>query len=314
MTCPPSSRRTTCGGWWGSQLTDEVVTALGAGVRRRGAGGAGSDVVIGHDMRDSWPGLAAAFARAQRRRRRRRRHRAGLHDQLLASGRRELPGRDVHREPQPDPLQRHQALPRGRRGSGQRTERHPGARRDYLADGDAVAGDARIGRRGTCSPSTPRTCASWSTCPASGPLKVVVDAGNGMGGFTVPAVLASRAAGAAARDRPALLRARRHLPEPRGQPARAGEPGRPAGRWSTTAPTSGSPSTGTPTVLRRRRARRPRHPVGHHRAGRAAGDRAGRAAGQDDELVIHNLITSRVVAERSRRPARSPSAAASATR
>ena len=35
---------------------------------------------------------------------------------------------------------------------------------------------------------------------------------------------------AAAIDRPALLRARRHLPQPRGQPARPGEPARPAGR------------------------------------------------------------------------------------
>ena len=39
-----------------------------------------------------------------------------------------------------------------------------------------------------------------------------------------------RPAGAAARDRAALLRARRHLPEPRGEPARAGEPRRPAAR------------------------------------------------------------------------------------
>ncbi len=51
------------------------------------------------------------------------------------------------------------------------------------------------------------------------PLKVVVDAGNGMGGYTVPAVLARTCR---CRRRAAVLRARRHLPQPRGQPARPG--------------------------------------------------------------------------------------------
>ena len=40
-----------------------------------------------------------------------------------------------------------------------------------------------------CSPTTPRTCAAWSTVSDIRTLKVVVDAGNGMGGYTVPAVL-----------------------------------------------------------------------------------------------------------------------------
>ena len=79
---------------------------------------------------------------------------------------------------------------------------------------------------GTCSPPTPRTCATWSTSASIRPLKVVVDAGNGMGGHTVPTVFARPAA----RPRPDVLRARRHLPEPRGQPARPEEPGRPAGQ------------------------------------------------------------------------------------
>ena len=56
-------------------------------------------------------------------------------------------------------------------------------------------------------------------------LKVVVDAGNGMGGLTAPAVLGRIDVEVDA----ALLRARRHLPQPRGQPDRAGQPGRPAG-------------------------------------------------------------------------------------
>ena len=58
-----------------------------------------------------------------------------------------------------------------------------------------------------------------------------------------------RPVAAAAGDRAALLRAGRHLPQPRGQPARPGEPGRPAARGaSSTAPTSGWPSTATPTA------------------------------------------------------------------
>ncbi len=52
------------------------------------------------------------------------------------------------------------------------------------------------------------------------PLTVVVDAGNGMGGHTVPAVFG----GLAAHGGSAVLRAGRHVPQPRGQPDRAGEP------------------------------------------------------------------------------------------
>ena len=57
------------------------------------------------------------------------------------------------------------------------------------------------------------------------PLKVVVDAGNGMGGHTVPTVFD----GLPARPRPDVLRARRHLPQPRGQPPRPEEHRRPPG-------------------------------------------------------------------------------------
>ena len=57
------------------------------------------------------------------------------------------------------------------------------------------------------------------------PLRVAVDAGNGMAGHTAP--------GGPRRDRldhvvAAVLRARRHVPQPRGQPAGPGQPGGPA--------------------------------------------------------------------------------------
>ena len=45
----------------GSQLTAAVVEALGAAFVDE-IDGAGKDVVVGHDMRDSSPGFAAAFA------------------------------------------------------------------------------------------------------------------------------------------------------------------------------------------------------------------------------------------------------------
>ena len=76
------------------------------------------------------------------------------------------------------------------------------------------------------------------------PLTVAVDAGNGMAGHTVP----EGVRGAAAQARAALLRARRHVPEPRGEPDRPEEPGRPAaGRRQLRPRTSGWPSTATPT-------------------------------------------------------------------
>ena len=46
----------------GEQLTEEMVEALAAGFIDE-INGAGSEVVVGHDMRDSSPGFAAAFAR-----------------------------------------------------------------------------------------------------------------------------------------------------------------------------------------------------------------------------------------------------------
>ena len=200
-------------------------------------------------MRPSSPGLVAAFAEGataqgvdvvdDRPR---------LDRPALLRQRQPRPARrDVHRQPQPRAVQRHQAVPRRRRARSARTpawprsatspssgaRRPPTAARATVTQQDLLAGVRRA------------TCAAWSTCRGIRPLKVVVDAGNGMAGHTVP----DRPRRPAARRRPAVLRARRHLPQPRGQPARPGEPGRPAGRGSArTAPTSGWPSTATPTA------------------------------------------------------------------
>ena len=92
------------------------------------------------------------------------------------------PGRDVHREPQPRAVQRHQAVPRRRR---RRSAWSPGWPRSATW---SLAGACAATRRGrapsasaTCSTSTPPTCSSLA--PVAGRrLKVVVDAGNGMAG------------------------------------------------------------------------------------------------------------------------------------
>ena len=119
----------------------------------------------------------------------------------------------------------------------------------------------------------------------SRPLKVVVDAGNGMGGHTVPAVLGtaagvSTALPAAAGRRTAVLRAGRHVPQPRGQPAGAGEPARPAagGRRARRRHRARLRRRRRP-VLRGRRARRAGQPQRHHGAGRDPRDRQGAGRG-----------------------------------
>ena len=118
-----------------------------------------------------------------------------------------------------------------------------------------------------------------STSPASGRCTVVVDAGNGMGGHTVPTVLD----GPAARRRPAVLRARRHLPQPRGQPARPGEPAstcRRAVRERGRRHRPGLRRRRRP-LLRRSTSAASRLAVGGHRAGRRP--RAGQAPGRDGD-------------------------------
>ena len=183
-------------------------------------------VVVGHDMRDSSPELAAAFAEGVTGQ--------GLDvvdiglastDMLyFASGTLDVARRDVHRQPQPREVQRDQAVPGGRDADrpGHRPRHDPRGRR--AGRPGAAAGGRHASASATCSPTTPAYLRGLVDLSASRPLRVVVDAGNGMGRL-------HRARGArrpAAGRRADVLRARRHVPQPRGQPARPGEPGRPA--------------------------------------------------------------------------------------
>ena len=174
-------------------------------------------------------------------------------------------------------------------------------------------------RRATSSPTTPRFLRGLVDLSGIRPLKVVVDAGNGMGGHTVPAVLGTGAGlpELPLDDRPALLRARRHLPQPRGQPARPGQPRRPAG--------------GRPRARRRPRARlrRRRRPLLRRRRRRRAGVARAPSPGSSPSArspglaraatrrssIVHNVISQRRGAPRSSpRPAPRRCAPGSGTR
>ena len=121
---------------------------------------------------------------------RRRPHRAGLDRPAVLRVRiPRLPRRDVHGQPQPRRLQRDQAVP-GRRQAGRsrhRARRHR-RRRDRRRADLRRAGRARS-PTATCSPTTAQFLRSLVNLTGMRPLRVVVDAGNGMAGHTAPAVL-----------------------------------------------------------------------------------------------------------------------------
>ena len=215
------------------QLDETLARALGPRASPRSTGAA--TVVVGHDMRPSSPGLAAAFAAGASA--------AGvdvIDDRAGARptsstsppGASTCPARCSPRAttrrsttasrcaaPGAVPIGletglaeiRDLALAPRRRADAGRRRRAPSRERDLLADYAAYL----------------RALVDLSGIR---PLKVVVDAGNGMAGHTVAGGASTLAA--AARARAALLRAGRHVPQPRGQPARAGEPRRPAGARS----------------------------------------------------------------------------------
>ena len=148
-------------------------------------------VVVGYDMREILAGAVGGVRRRRRRPGPRRRRRIGLASTDLlyfASGLAGLPGRDVHRQPQPGRLQRHQVVP-GRRQPSARTPGWPPS---------ATSVDRR--RAGPRRPAPHRHVdrdvladygaflRSLVDLSAIRPLRVAVDAGNGMAGLTAPAV------------------------------------------------------------------------------------------------------------------------------
>jgi len=180
----------------GSQLTPEIVTALAAGFVDE-LGAAGQDVVVGHDMRDSSPEFADAFAVGAQAR--------GANvvsiglcstdESYFASGSLNAPAAMFTASHNP-------ATYNGIKFS------RAGARGISLDTGLAAIRDRAIGYLETGLEEADQTgtfrnvhilaeYASYlrSLVDLSGirPLRVVVDAGNGMGGMTVPAVLGNAA-------------------------------------------------------------------------------------------------------------------------
>ena len=180
----------------GSDLTPEIVSALAAGFVDE-LGAAGQDVVVGHDMRDSSPDFADAFAAGAQAR--------GANvvsiglcstdESYFASGHLNAPAAMFTASHNP-------ATYNGIKFS------RAGARGISLDTGLAAIRDRAIAYLETGIDEVEQVgtyrdlhvLADYATylrqlVDLSGvrPLKVVVDAGNGMGGMTVPAVLGNAA-------------------------------------------------------------------------------------------------------------------------
>lgn len=175
----------------GDGIDEPVVAAIGAATARllRGEDPSTTAVVTGHDMRDSSPGLAAAFA-------------AGVTGQGLdvvdiglastdqlyfASGHLGLPGAMFTASHNPA---RYNGIKLCRAGAvpiGQDTGL--AAIRAAVEDGvPAGPGGGRVGSRDLLDGYAAHLH-GLVDLSGSRPLRVVVDAGNGMAGHTVPAVL-----------------------------------------------------------------------------------------------------------------------------
>ena len=233
------------------ELDEDLAEAVGAAFVRLTAPTA---IVTAHDMRDSAVPLAAAFAaRRDAAGRRRDQGRARLHRPALLRQRHPRPARrDVHRQPQPG---RATTASSCAARAPSRSAATPGSPRSATMVEAGVARRRRPGRhlseRDLLDRRTPTHLQSLVDLSGIRPLKVVVDAGNGMGGHTVPAVF----------ERPAGRRSSRstsswtaRFPNHEANPIDPENLRRPAGRgarerrrhraWPSTAtPTAASSST-----------------------------------------------------------------------
>jgi phosphomannomutase len=177
------------------QFNESVARALGTAFVEmlRESGDDADRIVIAHDMRESGPGLAAAFAAGA--------NSAGAAviniglgstDELyFASGSLQLPGAMFTASHNPAQYNGIKLCRSGARPVGQDSGLAVVRQRaqELLNDVDAVAdGVSQVEERDLLAAYAEHL---RSLVDLSGirPLKVVVDAGNGMGGFTVPAVL-----------------------------------------------------------------------------------------------------------------------------
>ena len=251
-------------------------------------------VVVGHDMRPSSPGLAGAFADGATA--------AGADvvliglastDQLyFASGHLGHPGAMFtasHNPAQYNGIKmcRADALPIG-------METGLAEIRDLVARArraTAAAGRAAITEQDVLEAYAAHLLA---LAPVDGPPAEGRRRRRQRHGRATPRRRSSGGSAGPGRAGADVLRARRHLPQPRGQPDRAGQPRRPAARVRRgAAPTSGWPSTATPTAASWSTSR-----AGRSRPSTLTALIAARElAKEPGATVIHNLITSRAVPE-----------------
>jgi phosphomannomutase len=184
----------------GTQLTPTVVEALAAAFVDE-VGAASMDVVVGHDMRDSSPQFAAAFSRGARAR--------GANvvsiglcstdETYFASGHLDAPAAMFTASHNPAT---YNGIKFSRAGAqGISLDTGLAAIRDraiaYLADGVSPVADPGSYRELDVLADYAAKLRDLVDLTGIRPLRVVVDAGNGMGGLTVPAVLGTAAGHAA---------------------------------------------------------------------------------------------------------------------
>ena len=180
----------------GSQLTDEVVEAFGAGLADE-LGLEGKELVIGYDMRDSSERFAESFAKGAAKR--------GASSKVLglcstdmsyyASGIMQLPAVMFTASHNPATYNGMKFSRAGARGISMNTGLSGISERaqDYLANGiEAVASLGRSVRVDVMQDYV-KYLRSLVRLEGARKLKIVVDAANGMGGLTVPAVFGSAA-------------------------------------------------------------------------------------------------------------------------
>jgi phosphomannomutase len=180
----------------GSQLTDEVVTALAAAFVDE-VELAGKDVVVGHDMRDSSPGFAAAFAAGAQAR--------GANvvsiglcstdESYFASGHLNAAAAMFTASHNPATYNGIKFSRAGARGISFDTGLHGIRDRAtaFLAEGIPAAAVSGHYREVDVLADYAGYLRALVDLSGIRPIKVVVDAGNGMGGLTVPAVLGEAA-------------------------------------------------------------------------------------------------------------------------
>lgn len=180
----------------GSQLTPDVVAAFGAAFVDE-VSASGVDVYVGHDMRDSSPEFAAAFARGAQAR--------GADivsiglcstdENYFASGRFDAPAAMFTASHNPATYNGIKFSRPGARGISFDTGLE--AIRDratgYLASGITAVVTPGGYRELDVLGEYAAYLRSLVDLSAGRPIRVVVDAGNGMGGLTVPAVLGEAA-------------------------------------------------------------------------------------------------------------------------